>query len=77
MTSITDMAVTVEEQGDGAFVWKLIAATNTEASDALHYRIVQTASAPQASYMSALALGVSAMRRIAATRRAGGPSSRF
>lgn len=77
MTSIADMAVTVEEQGDGAFVWKLIAATHSESSDALHYRLVQTASAPQASYMSALALGVSAMRRLNATRHAGGPSGGF
>lgn len=77
MTSITDMAVTVEERGDGAFFWKLIAATHSDASDVLHYRLVQTASAPQASYMSALALGVYAMKRVADTRNAGGPSSRF
>lgn len=77
MTSITDMAVTVEEQGDGNFVWKLIAAADFEASDALHYRLVATASAPQASYMSALALGVSALRRVAATRHGGEPLSGF
>ena len=61
-----DMALTVEERETGLFHWVLLEACEVQASEALHYRPWHSAPEAQSSYSSALALGMAALRRVAA-----------
>jgi hypothetical protein len=65
MPTTRDMALTVEERGEGLFFWVLLEACDTQASDALHYRARRTAATAQPSYSSALVLGMAELRRMA------------
>ncbi|PNG56590.1 MULTISPECIES: hypothetical protein [unclassified Variovorax] len=65
MASLRDMALTIEEREEGKFYWVLIEALDDEGSEILHYRRINSATTPQASYSSALALGAAALRRLA------------
>lgn len=61
-----EIALTVEEPESGMFHWVLLEACDVQASDALHYRPWHRAAEAQSSYSSALALGMAALRRVAA-----------
>jgi hypothetical protein len=65
MASLRDMALTIEEREKGQFYWVLIEAFDDEGSEILQYRRFKSATAPQESYSSALALGAAALRRLA------------
>ena len=73
MASLRDMALTIEERGEGKFYWVLIEAFDDEGSEILQYRRFKSAATPQASYSSALALGAAALRRLAQALPPSGP----
>ena len=75
MPAIRDMALTVEEREKGKVFWVLIEAFDNDTGDALHYRHFKSAATPQASYSSALALGATALRRLADAQPASAPDA--
>jgi hypothetical protein len=65
MTALREIALTVEERNSNQFFWVLLEAVSSDASEAIHYRKIRSASLPQPSYSSALAVGANALRRFA------------
>ncbi|VTU27590.1 hypothetical protein [Variovorax sp. PBL-E5] len=61
---LRDIALTVEERATNQFFWVLVEAADSDSPDAIHYRPLHCASAPQSSYSSALVFGVAALRRL-------------
>ena len=72
MPALNDLALTVEEREPGQFFWTLLEALDnsghTDAHDTLDYRVFRSAPKPQASYSSALAMGVAELQKISALR---------
>ncbi|RQO47604.1 hypothetical protein DBV14_20630 [Variovorax sp. KBW07] len=73
MPALNDLALAVEEREPGQFFWTLLKAHHgsEEASETLDYRVYRSATRPQASYSSALAMGVAELQKINA---AAGPA---
>lgn len=65
MLSLRDMALTVEERGEGQFYWVVLEASDADDGDVMVYRRIESAARPQASYSDALAVGVEVVRRLA------------
>ncbi|SCK53380.1 hypothetical protein VAR608DRAFT_5412 [Variovorax sp. HW608] len=65
MTALREIALTVEERNSNQFFWVLLEAVSSDASEAIHYRKIRSASLPQPSFSSALAVGANALRRYA------------
>jgi hypothetical protein len=65
LSTMGDLALTVEERGEGEFYWVVLEATNDESQDVMVYRRARVAQQPQASYSSALAVGAVMLRRLA------------
>ncbi|WP_077002671.1 hypothetical protein [Variovorax sp. KK3] len=63
MAFVQDMALTIEERDKGSYYWVLIEAIEDDGSEVLHYRHARSATTPQPSYSSALALGAAALRQ--------------
>jgi hypothetical protein len=64
MPALRDIALTVEERETNQFVWILLEALSSDATDAIHYRRIHTASVAQPSYSSALVMGANALRKL-------------
>ena len=59
-----DMALTVEERGQGQFYWVVLEAVTDDSQDEMVYRRLRVAEQPQESYSSALAVGSLMLRRL-------------
>ncbi|WP_256354712.1 MULTISPECIES: hypothetical protein [unclassified Variovorax] len=59
-----DLALTVEERGQGRFFWVVLQATTGDSQDEMVYRRLRTAEESQTSYSSALAVGSLMLRRL-------------
>ncbi|MFH0131282.1 hypothetical protein [Variovorax sp. EL159] len=67
MPALNDLAIAVEEREPGQFFWTVLEALHgDEASETLDYRVYRSATRPQASHSSALALGVLELQKISA-----------
>ena len=64
LSSTGDLALTVEERGQGSFYWVVLQATTDDSQDEMVYRRLRTAEESQASYSSALAVGTLVLRRL-------------
>jgi hypothetical protein len=72
MPALNDLALAIEEREPGQFYWTLLEARHgEESSETLDYRVYRVAARPQASYSSALAMGVAELQKISA---AAGPA---
>ena len=65
MAALREIALTVEEREANQFYWVLLEAVSTDETEAIHYRKIRSATLAQTSYSSALAVGASALRRLA------------
>ncbi|MDQ7956927.1 MAG: hypothetical protein REJ24_17990 [Rhodocyclaceae bacterium] len=65
MLSLRDMALTVEERGEGQFYWVVLEASEPDEGDVMIYRRIESAARAQPTYSNALALGVDVVRRLA------------
>lgn len=65
MLSLRDMALTVEERGEGQFYWVVLEASEPEEGDVMIYRRIESAARAQPTYSNALAMGVDVVRRLA------------
>jgi len=73
MPALNDLALAVEEREPGQFFWTLLEAHHGgEASETLDYRVCRRAARPQASYSSALAMGVAELKKINAAAGSAG-----
>ncbi len=75
MPAFRDMALTVEERDEHQFFWVILEASSSDATEAIHYRPIFSAAAPQPSYSSALAMGAHALRKL--VDPAGAPETRI
>lgn len=67
MPALRDIALTVEERETNQFFWVLLEAMSSDATDAIIYQRIQTASTPQPDYSSALVMGANALRKLIAS----------
>lgn len=65
MLSLRDMALTVEERGEGQFYWVVLEASEPDEGEVMIYRRIESAARAQPTYSNALALGVDVVRRLA------------
>ena len=77
MASRQELALKVEERPSGGFFWVLMEACEMQGSDVFHYRVLDSASAPQQAYWDAMVLGMTELRRLmaAAADMVGGRSA--
>ncbi|MBB3176099.1 hypothetical protein [Variovorax sp. Sphag1AA] len=65
MAALREIALTVEERDTNQFYWVLLEAVSTDETEAIHYRKIRSATLAQTTYSNALAVGYSALRRVA------------
>ncbi|MBN8750376.1 hypothetical protein DBA29_20960 [Xenophilus aerolatus] len=65
MLSLRDMALTVEERGEGQFYWVVLEASEPDEGEVMIYRRIESAARAQPTYSNALAMGVDVVRRLA------------
>jgi len=63
--SLRDMALTVEERGEGQFYWVVLEASEPDEGEVMIYRRIESAARAQPTYSNALAMGVDVVRRLA------------
>ena len=64
MSKLRNIALTVHELEEGEFYWVLMEGTDHQIEDAMPYIALESATAPQATYSSALVAGVAAIRKL-------------
>lgn len=65
MLSLRDMALTVEERGEGQFYWVVLEASEPDEGEVMISRRIESAARAQPTYSNALAMGVDVVRRLA------------
>ena len=65
VSTLCDLALTVEERQEGQFYWVVLAAANDDAQDVMVYRRIEMAARAQPSYTNALVVGAAVIRRLA------------
>lgn len=64
MSTVCELALTVEERNPGQFYWVVLEAAEDGGQDVLVYRRVEMAARAQPSYADALVVGASVVRRL-------------
>lgn len=64
MSTLRNVALTVQELEAGEFHWVLLEAVDCAVDDVLPYAVLEAAAEPLRSYSDALVAGVAAMRRL-------------
>lgn len=65
MLTLRDMAITVEQRGEGQFYWVVLEASGADDGEVMVYRRIEAAARAQSTYSNALAVGVDVVRRLA------------
>ena len=64
LSTLCDLALTVEERDAGQFYWVVLEAANDDSQDVMVYRRVEVAARAQQSYSNALIVGAAVVRRL-------------